>query len=92
MLRCPRICDAPAVCGVITTFGICQSGWSGGSGSIGVTSQSYLRIPLGVMFGIVFFGETLLTSTWIGLVFVLIGVVAMTWPARAARPLEPPPA
>lgn len=61
-------------------------------GSIGVTSQSYLRIPLGVMFGIVFFGETLLASTWLGLAFVLVGVVAMTWPTRAAKPVDPPPA
>jgi drug/metabolite transporter (DMT)-like permease len=64
-------------------------------GSIGVTSQSYLRIPLGVMFGIVFFGETLLSSTWLGLAFVLLGVVLMTLPTRKAKPadsVEPPPA
>jgi len=61
-------------------------------GSIGVTSQSYLRIPLGVMFGMIFFGEVLLASTWLGLAFVLVGVVAMTWPTRAAKPVEPPPA
>ena len=61
-------------------------------GSIGVTSQSYLRIPLGVMFGMLFFGETLLRSTWLGLAFVLVGVVAMTWPTRTAKPIDPPPA
>ena len=32
-------------------------------GSIGATSQSYLRIPIGVFFGVIFLGETLLTST-----------------------------
>ena len=57
-------------------------------GSIGVTSQSYLRIPIGVFFGVIFFGETLLPSTWFGLALVLIGVVAMTLPARA--PTTPP--
>jgi drug/metabolite transporter (DMT)-like permease len=61
-------------------------------GSIGVTSQSYLRIPIGVMFGMVFFGEVLLTSTWLGLAFVLVGVVLMTLPTRKAKPVEPPPA
>jgi drug/metabolite transporter (DMT)-like permease len=64
-------------------------------GSIGVTSQSYLRIPLGVMFGMVFFGEVLLSSTWLGLAFVLVGVVLMTLPtpkAKSADPIEPPPA
>lgn len=55
-------------------------------GSIGVTSQSYLRIPLGVMFGMIFFGEALLASTWLGLAFVLVGVVLMTLPTRAAKP------
>jgi len=58
-------------------------------GSIGVTSQSYLRIPIGVLFGVVFLGETLLTSTLVGLACVLVGVVAMTLPARAARTPAP---
>jgi drug/metabolite transporter (DMT)-like permease len=63
-------------------------------GSIGVTSQSYLRIPIGVFFGVVFLGETLLTSTWIGLACVLVGVVAMTLPSgrqrkRKAEPVAP---
>ena len=50
-------------------------------GSIGVTSQSYLRIPIGVLFGVVFLGETLRMSTWFGLAFVFVGVIAMTLPA-----------
>ncbi len=54
-------------------------------GSIGVTAQSYLRIPLGVMFGVVLFGEVLSPSTWLGLAFVVTGVVAMTWPARKPK-------
>ena len=55
-------------------------------GSIGVTSQSYLRIPIGVLFGVVFLGETLRTSTWLGLAFVLVGVIAMTLPSRQPAP------
>lgn len=58
-------------------------------GSIGVTSQSYLRIPIGVLFGVVFLGETVLTSTLIGLACVVVGVVAMTLPARAPRTPAP---
>lgn len=60
-------------------------------GSIGVTSQSYLRIPIGVLFGVVFLNETLLASTWLGLAFVLVGVIAMTLPAKKAAPTTPTP-
>jgi drug/metabolite transporter (DMT)-like permease len=60
-------------------------------GSIGVTSQSYLRIPIGVLFGVVFLGETLLTSTWIGLACVMVGVVAMTLPSGGPRKRKPEP-
>ena len=61
-------------------------------GSIGVTSQSYLRIPLGVMFGMLLFGEVLLAGTWLGLAFVLVGVILMTLPTRKATPVDPAPA
>jgi drug/metabolite transporter (DMT)-like permease len=57
-------------------------------GSIGVTSQSYLRIPMGVLFGVIFFGETLLFTTWIGLACVFVGVIAMTLPARKPQTPE----
>lgn len=52
-------------------------------GSVGVTSQAYLRIPIGVGIGVVFLGESLAGSAWLGLVFVVIGVAAMSLPARA---------
>lgn len=53
-------------------------------GSVGVTSQAYLRIPIGVGIGVIFLGETLAGSAWLGLIFVVIGVAAMSLPARKA--------
>jgi drug/metabolite transporter (DMT)-like permease len=57
-------------------------------GSVGTTSQAYLRVPIGVAIGALFLGETLTSSVWIGLGCVVVGVAAMTIPARAtaARP------
>ncbi|EJT02970.1 EamA family transporter [Rhizobium sp. CCGE 510] len=53
-------------------------------GSVGTTSQAYLRVPIGVTIGIVFLGERLSPTAWIGLVCVILGVAAMTIPARAS--------
>jgi len=53
-------------------------------GPIGTTSQAYLRVPIGVAIGVLFLGETLTPTVWIGLGCVVIGVAAMTIPARAA--------
>jgi drug/metabolite transporter (DMT)-like permease len=53
-------------------------------GSVGTTAQAYLRVPIGVAIGVLFLGETLTSSVWIGLSCVVIGVAAMTIPARAA--------
>jgi drug/metabolite transporter (DMT)-like permease len=47
-------------------------------GSVGVTSQAYLRVPIGVAIGIVFLGEKLTPATLLGLVCVIVGVAAMT--------------
>ena len=55
-------------------------------GSVGVTSQAYLRVPIGVAIGVVFLGETLNPSAWIGLVCVVAGVAAMTMPSRKPAP------
>ena len=54
-------------------------------GSVGVTSQAYLRVPIGVAIGMVFLGETLTLPAWIGLACVVVGVAAMTVPGRAAH-------
>jgi drug/metabolite transporter (DMT)-like permease len=51
-------------------------------GSVGTTAQAYLRVPIGVAIGVVFLGETLTSTAWAGLVCVIIGVAAMTIPAR----------
>jgi drug/metabolite transporter (DMT)-like permease len=52
-------------------------------GSVGTTAQAYLRVPIGVAIGVVFLGETLTPTAWAGLICVVIGVAAMTIPARA---------
>jgi len=51
-------------------------------GSIGTTSQAYLRVPIGVAIGVIFLGETLTSTAWLGLACVVLGVAAMTIPAR----------
>lgn len=57
-------------------------------GSVGATAQAYLRVPIGVALGVVFLGETLSPTVWIGLVCVIAGIAAMTIPQRAAAPSE----
>jgi drug/metabolite transporter (DMT)-like permease len=51
-------------------------------GSIGTTAQAYLRVPIGAAIGVIFLGETLSPTAWLGLAFVVAGVAAMTIPAR----------
>ena len=51
-------------------------------GSVGATAQAYLRVPVGVAIGVLFLGETLAPTAWIGLGCVVLGVAAMTLPAR----------
>ncbi|WP_421581043.1 DMT family transporter, partial [Shinella sp. M31] len=51
-------------------------------GSVGTTAQAYLRVPIGVAIGVLFLGERLMPMAWLGLVCVLAGVIAMTWPDR----------
>ncbi|MBR0900948.1 EamA family transporter [Bradyrhizobium tropiciagri] len=51
-------------------------------GSVGTTAQAYLRVPIGVALSVVFLGERLGSTAWIGLACVVIGVAAMTIPAR----------
>jgi drug/metabolite transporter (DMT)-like permease len=51
-------------------------------GSVGATSQAYLRVPIGVGLGVVFLGETLAPTAWLGLICVIAGVAAMTVPTR----------
>jgi drug/metabolite transporter (DMT)-like permease len=51
-------------------------------GSVGATAQAYLRVPIGVAIGALFLGERLSETAWIGLGCVIVGVAAMTIPAR----------
>ncbi|CAM5196370.1 hypothetical protein ARD30_00755 [Bosea thiooxidans] len=53
-------------------------------GSVGTTAVSYLRVPIGVAIGLVFLGERLGPTAWIGLGLVLLGVMAMTLPEKSA--------
>lgn len=51
-------------------------------GSVGTTAQAYVRVPIGVLLGVFFLGESLTLNAWAGLVCVVAGVAAMTIPAR----------
>ncbi|RYE33693.1 MAG: EamA/RhaT family transporter [Hyphomicrobiales bacterium] len=52
-------------------------------GSVATTSVAYLRVPTGVLIGMVFLGEALVPTAWAGLGLVILGVMAMTLPLRA---------
>lgn len=58
-------------------------------GSVGTTAQAYLRVPIGVGIGVLFLGETLGPTAWIGFICVFIGVVAMTLPTKPKRATAP---
>jgi drug/metabolite transporter (DMT)-like permease len=51
-------------------------------GPVGTTAQAYLRVPIGIAIGVAFLGESLVPTTWIGSVFVVAGVAAMTLPGK----------
>jgi drug/metabolite transporter (DMT)-like permease len=51
-------------------------------GSIGTTAQAYLRVPIGVAISVLFLGETLAPTAWLGFGCVMAGVAAMTIPDR----------
>jgi len=51
-------------------------------GSIAAASQSYLRIVVGVVVGIVFLGEPLTVERFFGMLLIVAGVIAMTRPVH----------
>ncbi|XYI03768.1 DMT family transporter [Sorangium sp. So ce1128] len=55
-------------------------------GSIGTTSQAFLRVPIGVGLGALFLDESLPATAWLGLVAVVAGVAMMTLPSADAEP------
>jgi drug/metabolite transporter (DMT)-like permease len=57
-------------------------------GSVGTTAQAYLRVPIGVALSVTFLGERLAPTAWLGLACVVVGVAAMTIPARGAARLK----
>jgi drug/metabolite transporter (DMT)-like permease len=56
-------------------------------GSVGTTAQAYLRVPIGVALSITFLGERLGPTAWLGFC-VVVGVAAMTIPARGTAALK----
>lgn len=56
-------------------------------GSVATTSVAYLRVPTGVLIGMIFLGEALAPTAWAGLILVVGGVLAMTLPVRKHGPL-----
>ena len=52
-------------------------------GSVGVTAQAYLRVPVGVGVGVAFLGEGITPSALVGLAGVIAGVAAMIAPTQA---------
>ena len=58
-------------------------------GSVGTTAQAYLRVPIGVAISVAVLGESLSRSAWIGLACVVLGVAAMTIPARRLAGVKP---
>ncbi|WP_100963099.1 EamA family transporter [Bosea sp. FBZP-16] len=54
-------------------------------GTVGTTSVAYLRVPTGVALGVLFLGERLSPTAWAGLALVIVGVFAMTLPARKPK-------
>ncbi|VTU19851.1 putative inner membrane transporter YedA [Variovorax sp. PBS-H4] len=53
-------------------------------GPMSTAAQAYLRVPVGVAVGIVFLGERLASTAWLGLACVVAGVTAMTLPTRSS--------
>lgn len=47
-------------------------------GAVGTTTQSFLRVPIGVAFGALALHESLSWNAWIGFVMIVAGVAALT--------------
>jgi drug/metabolite transporter (DMT)-like permease len=59
-------------------------------GSLGTTSQAFLRVPIGVAIGVIFLHESLAATAWVGLVAVMAGVAIMN--LARSRPARVVPA
>lgn len=58
-------------------------------GSLGTDSQSYLRMGVGVLLGVLLLEEELPALIGLGLVLIILGVVLINYPKRAEKPLTP---
>ena len=47
-------------------------------GAVATTSQAYLRVPIGVLIGMTFLGDSLAPTAYFGMGFVMVGVAIMT--------------
>ena len=54
-------------------------------GSMGVTSQSYLRAGIGVVLGMIILGESFTLPVALGLFAAIAGVALINWPVRPSR-------
>ncbi|HVE52452.1 MAG TPA: EamA family transporter [Ramlibacter sp.] len=55
-------------------------------GSVATTAQAYLRVPIGVGIGVLFLGESMAPTAWLGMLCVMVGVAAMSMRTRPVRP------
>jgi len=53
-------------------------------GSLGTTSQAYLRIGVGVALGVAVLGESFTATAGIGYALAILGVAMINWPRKAA--------
>ncbi|WP_417515958.1 DMT family transporter [Minwuia sp.] len=54
-------------------------------GSLGVTSQAYLRIGVGVGLGVIFLGDVITPVMGTGILAAFMGVLLINWPVRDLR-------
>lgn len=55
-------------------------------GSVATTAQAYLRVPIGVLIGVIFLGESLPPTAWWGMACIVAGVLAMSLPEESRTP------
>lgn len=59
-------------------------------GSVGTAAQAYLGVPIGVAISVTFLGESLNRTALVGLACVVLGVAAMTIPAKRPARVKSP--
>lgn len=54
-------------------------------GSLGVSSQAYLRVGIGVLLSVIILNETISASQLTGLISVMVAVAMINWPRKASQ-------